>query len=308
MSNPQLFHHPVQILKATPEERTNRIKVLLKASTDGEDSQGEVILKSAFADNSMRSNFLKVGYFDWNHITDILDAKCRDVAPAEITEIQLAKAKAIIGRPEAIGFKDEFPASLGIKDDGLYCSGYLVGENEFAQEIRKGLEAGVPYGASISGWARKEDKIGNTIKKIQLRKIAIQPLMESINQDTAIRLMKSQFPSLTTLVKKGFDSTEPNFETIEEHLEEKVNMELLQVQINAIRKSLGKLTALIIKHNPYMISDEITRILREDEPVYDAKVSKITSFLGELGVDEAESTAFANSIKLEILPQIVRSN
>lgn len=68
-----VFLHPFQILKANPEERSGAIKILVKASTEEEDKQGEIILKSAYQDPLMRKEFLNEGYFDYNHLTDIID-------------------------------------------------------------------------------------------------------------------------------------------------------------------------------------------------------------------------------------------
>lgn len=282
------FHHPLAILKATPEERTGRIKIFLRASSDKEDSVGEVVLKSAFADGAMRNEFIRTGYFDWNHLTDIIDIKCRDAHPSDLTNLQIAKAKAIIGKPEAIGFKDDFPRSMGITEEGLFCSGYLIAENEFSVEIRKGLEAGVPYGASISGYARREDKIGNTIKKIQLRKIAIQPLQESVNQDTAVSLMKSSFPSLTNLINKGFDMTEASNPT--EDLSMDSRLQIIEGQLQFLMRHL-------LNSNPAIIADEIAEIMREDVEIVNPKFKRVDDLLCKLGLDERTRAHLLDGVK-----------
>ncbi|WP_061217911.1 hypothetical protein [Leptospira weilii] len=191
------FLHPFHIMKATPEDRTGAIKILVKASSEREDRQGEVILKSAYADLSMRSEFTSQGYFDFNHLTDHIDKEIRDLKKegkltgSVLVDLQKSKAEAIIGAPEQIGLKEDFPAHYGIKDDGLYILGRLFPGNKFAEEIRKGLQAGFQgWGASVSGFARPQDYQGKTIRKILLRKCAIAPLQEVINPDTSVQLIK----------------------------------------------------------------------------------------------------------------------
>lgn len=191
------FLHPFQILKASPEERTGAIKVLVRASSEKEDLQGEVILKSAYADTGMRNEFLAQGYFDYNHLTDIIDKEIQDLrtkgklSGTVLVNLQKAKIESIIGGVEQIGFKDDFPQSLGIRNDGLYIQGRLFPENKFAEEIGKGLQAGFKgWGASVSGYARPQDYQGKTIRKIQLRKCALAPLQEVYNPDTSVQLIK----------------------------------------------------------------------------------------------------------------------
>lgn len=299
------FYHPLTILKASPEERTGRIKIFMRASSDREDSVGEVILKSAFADMDMRSEFIKSGYFDWNHLTDIIDIKTRNADPKDFTDLQIAKARAIIGKPENVGFKNDFPSNLVMnQEDGLYCSGYLIPENEFSIEIRKGLEAGIPYGASVSGFTRREDKVGSTIKKIQLRKIAIQPLQESINKDTTVSLMKSAFPSLTTLmnnVRKGYDFEDDyddyglnKDETLANHDESKEEQRFIELEskVDFILKYLQN-------QNPSIVSDRIAEILMEEEDsdILKPKLLKINNFLCRMGIGTRDKNQLLEGIR-----------
>ncbi len=192
-----VFLHPFHILKASPEERSGAIKILVKASSEKEDRQGEIILKSAYEDRGMRDAFLQQGYFDYNHLTDHIDKEIRELKTSgtltgsKLVELQKAKTEAIIGSPNRIGLKDDFPSSLGIKEDGLYIQGSLFPGNKFAEEICKGLQAGFNgWGASVSGFARPQDYSGKTIRKILLKKCAIAPLQEVINPDTAVQLLK----------------------------------------------------------------------------------------------------------------------
>ncbi|EKS06889.1 hypothetical protein [Leptospira santarosai] len=192
-----VFLHPFEIMKASPEERTGAIKILVKASSEREDRQGEVILRSAYADKEMQEAFKTQGYFDYNHLTDHIDKEIRDLKTngnltgSKLVELQKAKTEAIIGSPTQIGFKNDFSSTLGIKDDGLYILGSLFPGNKFAEEIRKGLQAGFNgWGASVSGFARPQDYLGKTIRKILLKKCAIAPLQEVINPDTSVQLLK----------------------------------------------------------------------------------------------------------------------
>ncbi|TGM05980.1 hypothetical protein EHQ76_06855 [Leptospira barantonii] len=192
-----VFLHPCNILKASPEDRTGAIKILVKASSEKEDRQGEIILKSAYEDRGMRDAFLHQGYFDYNHLTDHIDKEIRDLkntgklTGSVLVDLQKSKTEAIIGAPEQIGFKEDFPSSLGIKDDGLYILGRLFPGNKFAEEIRKGLQAGFNgWGASVSGFARPQDYSGKTIRKILLNKCALAPLQEVINPETSVQLLK----------------------------------------------------------------------------------------------------------------------
>lgn len=207
MKEQQDFVHQFSIVKANPEERTGSIKCLIKASSEKEDRVGEIILKSAYADSQMRSNFLKEGYLDYNHLTDFIDKEIIESKPGveRLAQLQKSKLEAIIGFPEAVGTKDEFPAELGIKDDGFYILGRLIAGNSYVEEIRKGLQSGWKgYGASVSGTAFASDFEGNKLRRITLKKCAIQPLQESVNGDTGVMLLKSNLVLLRDIQKSLF--------------------------------------------------------------------------------------------------------
>lgn len=183
------FWHPAKILKAEPID--DRIHVEILASTEDLDNQGERVLKSAFSDKTMQNNFLKTGYYDYNHLTDLIDEKMIKASGPEIVALQKAKAEAIIGYPETIA----------INNEGVVTSGYLIGGNTFVEQIRKGLESGFEgWGASICGFARPGDVERNVIKALQLRKVGFAPLQECINPHTSVRLLKS---SLSELMRKA---------------------------------------------------------------------------------------------------------
>lgn len=204
MKSEQNFVHQFQIIKASPEERGGGLKCLIKASSEKEDRVGEIILKSAYADASMRSNFLKEGYLDYNHLTDFIDKEIIETKPSveRLAQLQKSKLEAIIGYPEAVGTKDEFPSELGIKDDGFYILGRLIPGNTYVEEIRKGLQSGWKgFGASVSGTAFARDFEGNKLQRITLKKCAIQPLQESVNGDTSVMLLKSNLVYLRDVQK-----------------------------------------------------------------------------------------------------------
>ena len=234
------FYHPFKILKANPLD--NRVEVLLKASAESKDTQGETILKSAFADRSMRDTFSKIGIYDYNHLSDIYELKMRTATGKEILEFQLLKEQSIIGYPDrsdlAIGLKDEFPTSFDLKDEGVYSYGYIIPEKEIAKEVIKGIQSGMPYGASVSGTAKKEDVSNGTIKKITLKKIAIAPLGEVINQDTYVSLAKSKLIELSNVVKSlTSDLTE---ELSAQEIISGINSDKLNKKLDVILKVLYK--------------------------------------------------------------------
>ncbi|WP_061270602.1 hypothetical protein [Leptospira interrogans] len=228
-----VFLHPFEILKASPEERTGAIKILVKASTEEEDKQGEIILKSAYQDPLMRKEFLNEGYFDYNHLTDIIDKEIKELRSQNrltaslLVELQKSKVESIIGGAVQIGYKDDFPVNLKILDEGLYILGNLFPENKFAEEIRKGLQAGfLGWGASVSGYARPLDKQGNKIRKIKLKKCAIAPLQEVYNPNTSVQLLKGavflkDLDKKTEFNQEGYES-QNQIQKEEKELEERI--------------------------------------------------------------------------------------
>lgn len=200
------FIHKFTIQKAFPGERGGAIRILIKASTEDQDRQGQIILKSAYSDSLMRDEFVREGYLDYNHLTDYIDSEIFGSKPPpsaeKLAELQKTKLQAIIGYPTAVGSKEEFPSEYKLTDDGFYILGSLIPGNQYAEEIRRGLEAGWNgWGASVSGQAFKTDLQGNTLKKIHLRKCAIQPKSESINGNTSVQLLKSNIVQLRDIHK-----------------------------------------------------------------------------------------------------------
>ncbi|TGJ99847.1 hypothetical protein EHO57_13890 [Leptospira langatensis] len=258
------FLHPLQILKASPVERTGAIEILVRASSEKEDRQGETILKSAYADPLMRQDLCKSGYMDYNHLTDLIEKYIQKnkatINPIELTSLQHAKTKAIIGGISECGFKDDFSSSLGLKDDGFYLKSQLFPDNEFVKEIRKGLAAGWHgWGASVSGFARPQDVQGKTIKKIRIRKCALAPLDEVVNQDTEVQLIKG------TIMLRDFQksllavSTDSKVDPTIPDVSYEIREQLYDVQRKI--ESFGKLMMLIPEFSDQIIQSIFSDIL-----------------------------------------------
>ncbi|TGL58625.1 hypothetical protein [Leptospira jelokensis] len=265
MREQQNFVHQFSIVKAQPEERSGSIKCLIKASSEKEDRVGEIILKSAYADSQMRNNFLKEGYLDYNHITDFIDKEIAETKPSvdRLATLQKSKLEAIIGYPEAVGTKDEFPNELGIKDDGFYILGRLIPGNHFVEEIRKGLQSGWKgYGASVSGTAFAKDFDGNKLKRITLKKCAIQPLQESVNGDTHVTLLKSNLVLLRDIQKSFADGTSPvpsQMTSGENELYSKIHA--LEMKLNGFMNLLSHHPEFADKFLETIYSDILSQIL-----------------------------------------------
>lgn len=187
------FVQPCQLMKAEPMQN-GAVKIKLKISSEALDKQNDIVLKSAFAKPETQTNFIKQGLYDYNHLSDILEAKCHTAQASELVELQLQKSRSIIGAPNA----DH--TGLYVNEEGVFSEGLLIPEKEFVKEIIQGIKAGVPYGASISGFTMKSAN-SNVIDNVFLRKVAIQPLQESINTETYAQLAKSQIYSLTKILK-----------------------------------------------------------------------------------------------------------
>ncbi len=241
------FIHKADIVKAE-NEKNNKIKVIIKASSEIEDREGEVILKSAFMNKNVIDNFLREGYYDYNHITDIIDEKIRYAKPSEIPELHKAKLEAIIGYPE----------TLEVRDDGIYSTGYLIADNPYVQQIKKAWESGFTrFGASIAGYVSSIDKQTKTIKSIILKKIAIAPLQEVVNPDTQVIIAKS----LTSIIENNLTDIK-NFSNNTIMMEEANNNDL-----EKLKQRVDKLYELLLEEPEFQrviackISEYINRIL-----------------------------------------------
>ena len=281
------FYQECQLIKAEPLNNGS-VEVTLKISTEKKDKQNEVVLKSAFAKKQTIDNFIKEGIYDYNHLTDILEEKCLSATGSELVELQLQKSRAIIGSP----YKDE--RGLYVQEDGVYSKGKLIPDNEFSVQIIKGLRAGLSYGASISGLALKSAN-NSVIDNIMLKKVAIQPLQESINNDTYIQLAKSNIFSLDKIIKGEYlpyntsrETIQPVIKSTESLLERKVNMmynwflEFPEVQEKISQDIVARLQS---KSLPM-----------EYEPI-------LTHCINEYSMPELGAKTLANGILLNISPE-----
>ena len=273
--DPELqFVHPAELvpLAKSDVDRLGRKPVMLRASSEAEDRQGEQVLKSCFADDGakpMLRHFERTGYWDWNHETDIYEREIRDIVlnkgtAAEISRLQAKKHEAIIGQPLQCGMRDDFPVEDGLKEDGFYCKGFLFHDNEHAQTITNNLESGATiYGASISAQAPRSAIQGNQIKSLTLRKIAIQPRLDSVNQDTWVRLTKATLLSEASTIEKGDYASEQSigYENIREELAE-VHVYLRRIESRQLAHSR---LILSIPKVQDAIADEISRAIKSKE-------------------------------------------
>ncbi|MEQ9363403.1 MAG: hypothetical protein RIF32_04125 [Leptospirales bacterium] len=268
------FLHPAQLvpLAKSDVDRMGRKPVMLRASSEAEDRQGETVLKSCFADaKPMLRQFEKSGYWDWNHETDIYEREIREIilnkgTAAEIAQLQAKKHEAIIGQPLQCGMRDDFPVEDGLKDEGFYCKGFLYDDNAHAQTITRNLESGATiYGASISAHAPRSAIEGGRIKSLTLRKIAIQPRLDSVNQDTWVKLTKATLLSdAATIEKADYASDAPvdgHYEYIREHLGE-LHMYVRRIESRQLAHSR---LILSIPKVQDAIADEISRAIKAKE-------------------------------------------
>ncbi|HNC59821.1 MAG TPA: hypothetical protein PK079_24135 [Leptospiraceae bacterium] len=204
----QEFTHPFEVMKASFSQREGKTDILIKASSEMRDRQGETILKSAYLDKAMQQEFLSDNYIDWNHLTDYYDALLPNAKPEQINQLMIEKEKAIIGRATQIGFKDDFPSELALEPDKLYARGYLINDNGYVQQMLPKLKAGFDaYAASVMGHVDKAHKSNGIISHVKLKKIALAPRMDVMNPDTSVTLVKGKTVHSLTKILKGFTDT-----------------------------------------------------------------------------------------------------
>ncbi|MEQ9364415.1 MAG: hypothetical protein RIF32_09240 [Leptospirales bacterium] len=274
-TEPELhFLHPAQLvpLAKSNVDRMGRKPVMLRASSEAEDRQGEQVLKSCFADaKPMLRHFEQTGYWDWNHETDIYEREIREIilnkgTAAEISRLQTKKHEAIIGQPLQCGMRDDFPADDGLRDEGFYCKGFLFDDNQHAQTITQNLESGATiYGASISAHAPRSAIEGNQIKSLTLRKIAIQPRLDSVNQDTWVKLAKATLLSDLSSIEKS--DYAPDAQAIGEY-------EYVREQLGELHMYVRRIESRQLAHSRLILSipkvqdaiaDEISRAIKAKE-------------------------------------------
>ena len=278
------FLHPCKIVKATPDRAGGKIKIEIKASTDAEDKYGDRILRSAYADDNMKSEFLKAGYYDYNHLTDHIEKALAETKDLEIrAKLEKSKIQAIIGYPE----------SLELREDGLYSTGHLIADNEYVKEILKSMEAGWQgWGASISGYCARDEKERKVISRVMLSRIAICPNMDAVNGDTAVKLLKSGAVWLNDLdMEKIEKSASDNPES--------ANMFDMEQRLSAVEEKLNFYARIVSTSYPF--ADYLNQSLAKDikggelEVSYESLMAYLT---GKFYMDAEYAASFANKFLL----------
>lgn len=191
-NRPFLFLYPGSVQTVTKSNSREDPKITIRASTEKIDRHNERVLKSAFADKDNVSDFVKEGFYDYNHVTDFLEKDIRQSSGTELAQLHEERLKAIVGFPER---NDK---GLYTLTDGVYSEGTLLGKSQYGKYILDLLKSGFgSVGASIAGTVRNEDIKDGVITKFKLKKIALQPVLDSVNNDTIVRL-KSQYGGIIT--------------------------------------------------------------------------------------------------------------
>ncbi|HNF27095.1 MAG TPA: hypothetical protein PKV80_21660 [Leptospiraceae bacterium] len=243
--NSMEFRHLSTICKADFNGRDGKTQILIKASSEFKDREGDTILQDAYRDKSMQQEFIRDGILDWQHMTDYYDAILKSAPPAEINTLMREREKAVIGRPTEIGFKDDFPSEYNLESGKLYARGYLINENEYVQEIIKKLRAGYDgLAASVMGDVDRVHKANGVISKVKLKKIALAQRLDVMNPDTSVSLIKGRKILDLSRIAKGLihKSNGYKIESMEEEFEEQaLNQRIaeLEARLEAMEGKLG---------------------------------------------------------------------
>jgi hypothetical protein len=187
-----LYCHTATIETVTKSGYSDNPEIIVRASTDKLDRQQEIVLKSAFEDRDMQTEFQKEGFYDYNHITDSIENEIKKAKGQEVADLHLARLDAIVGHPH----RDK--SGLYIKNDGVYSEGFLHSKSKFGKILIELMKSGFgSIGASISGTVSEGDIKDGKIYKVRLKKIALQPTSDSINNDTFVKL-KSFYSGVIT--------------------------------------------------------------------------------------------------------------
>lgn len=237
----------------------------MKFSSETRDKEGDLFLKSAWEHKEDKNHFAKKGYYDYNHLSQILKAKPTS-SPEEISKSELSRVKAIIGRPDPDPTKAIFWSDV---ENGALTEGFLNKDNQYVKEVVSLLKSGYDrFQASAAGGAYPPNQ--NTTKQFgektwdraTLQHIAICPTSDAINEDTYIKLKSAlvkdlEVPEIKIEIGSNPDAAEHD-ETFEdvihqyilesygyaswvaEKLMRKVLMGLLPVNYESIKSELLK--------------------------------------------------------------------
>lgn len=192
MKRPYFYIQNVDSIEVIKSNKYEDPEIIIRASTDKLDRQGEIVLKSAFNDQSMQTEFRKEGFYDYNHITDSIESEIKKASGSELVNLHESRLEGIVGYP------NRNDSGLYTKQDGVYSEGKLLSKTKFGSKIIEFLRSGFgSVGASISGFVNDEDIKDGKIFKVHLRKIALQPTIDSINNETFAKF-KSVYGGIIT--------------------------------------------------------------------------------------------------------------
>lgn len=259
-----LYCHSATIETVTKSGYSDNPEIIVRASTDKLDRQKEIVLKSAFEDRDMQSEFQNEGFYDYNHITDSIENEIKKAKGQEVADLHLARLDAIVGHPH----RDK--SGLYIKNDGVYSEGLLHSKSKFGKVIIELMKSGFgSIGASISGTVSEGDIKDGKIYKVRLKKIALQPTSDSINNDTFVKL-KSFYsgvitdsmsqPEVSSVIESGKHAEEEMFKLDE--IMQKLNFVYTQI-INGdnFQNRLIDDLQTAIKNFPFFNEDDIQNFL-----------------------------------------------
>lgn len=304
------FTHPFTVIKANYSQREGKTDILIKASSEMRDRQGETILKSAYADKAMQTEFLDHNYIDWNHLTDYYEALLPNAKPEQINQLMIEKEKAVIGRATQIGFKDDFPSEYNLEPDKLYTRGYLINDNGYVQEMLPKLKAGFDaYAASVMGHVDKAHKSNGIISQVKLRKIAIAPRMDVMNPDTSVTLIKGKtINTLSNIISgkkiiKGF--TDRNFPQNMSGMDEQLDIDILQ-KLEALERKVDLMHSHMMGNEDFIggIAQDLSNQISEKViPVSYEAIKQILMDKYCIGEDQAADMAQGYIVELTIKNQ-----
>ncbi len=167
----------------------NSISVVTKFSSEQIDLENDRFLKSAWTNQDDVDHFMRKGLADWNHLYVINKKIARECMKKNdvqgYNQAETLAVKSIVGQPD----------KLYVEKDGPYCKLKLYANNEFVKAYEPALMAGSDrFGVSAAGRVidKQRDQQGiNVVTRARLSQISICPLLEAVNDDTTINLVKS---------------------------------------------------------------------------------------------------------------------
>lgn len=171
------FVHDVELVEVTKTTDSNRLEVLIKATTDAVDRDRERFLVTAWTHPDDLAYFYTKGRVDYNH-------------QSRLGKTESERQRAIIGEPK--------PGESYTEDGAFFCPAFLYPENTYVRDLVPALKANsTRFGASVGGGAFPPAEITKSrygpgvFDRAILDHIAICPLHEARNDETMVTLLKS---------------------------------------------------------------------------------------------------------------------